>query len=178
MYRNFEQRLILGLCFLGLIGGSAILLGIAILLCFIFNDMFFGCSMSCKAFQALGTTTASRFNLAQRSYYLNHEKFSTSLSKLQTNIEPKMGKYNFFIKTINSPKKHEITYFYAVSRVAGLKSYVSAVAVIPDVNSKINDILTITIKCETNSPSQNQPNDPQVKNTDLSCGKEQFEIKH
>lgn len=177
MYRNFQERLILGLSFLGVIGGSIIILGIGVLLCFILYEMFYACSISCKAFQAVGTSFISRFNLAQQSYYLNYERFSTSLGELEGGIEPKMGKYNFFIKTINRPKKHEITYFYAISSVAGLKSYVSAVTVIPDVNSKTNDILTITIKCETNSPTQNQPTDPQVKNATLTCAKDQLEIR-
>jgi hypothetical protein len=136
--------------------------------------------MICKAHQAVGKTYSFRFILAQQEYYLNHERFSTSLSELQAGIESKTdryNKYNFFIKTINSPEKHEITYFYAVSSVAGLKSYVSTVTVIPDVSSKTNDILRIGIQCETNSPTQNKPTDPQVKNATLTCGKDELKIK-
>ncbi|WP_311775411.1 type IV pilin-like G/H family protein [Nostoc sp. UCD120] len=129
MHLNFERRLILGLWFLGTIVGSIIILVNGVVVCFTLYEVFFGCNMTCKAHQAVGKIHGSSFNRAQQSYYLNNERFSTSLSDLQAGIEPKTGKYNFLIKTINTPKKHEITYFYAVSSVPGLKSYLSAVTV-------------------------------------------------
>jgi hypothetical protein len=86
--------------------------------------------------------------------------------KTQTN------KYKYYIKTVNKPIKHEVTYIYAIPVALRKLSYVGTVTTMKG-NTKDNEILTTSILCETESVFQSlfqkQPADPIVKPGVLTC---------
>jgi type IV pilus assembly protein PilA len=147
-------------------GWLIVIIPIILILAALSIPSLFGCVNKAKQAEAKNYTGV--FNRSQQAYYLENSKFASSFQELQLGIMTQTVDYNYYIKTINKPVKHEITYFYSVPRQPGHKSYVGAVTTMKD-NTKNNEILTQTIGCETESPTQIQPANPTVKLGVLTC---------
>jgi hypothetical protein len=89
---------------------------------------------------------------------------------LKIGIKSQTDKYDYYIKTLNSPKQHEITYFYGVSREKSRKSYVGAVIPAPENETTAEGTMQM-IACKTNFPTQSQPTNPIRQKNTLVCGR-------
>jgi len=147
-------------------GWLIVILIIILLLAAIGLPSLLGCVNQAK--QAEGKNYTGVFNRSQQAYYLEYNKFASSFQELQLGIKRQTDNYNYYIKTTNKPIEHKITYFYAVSRKPGTKSYVGAVTTMKG-NTKDNEMLTIAIACETESRNQIQTANPIVKLGVLTC---------
>ncbi|MDP8966948.1 MAG: type IV pilin-like G/H family protein [Cyanobacteriota bacterium] len=124
-----------------------------------------------KAKQAEGKQNIGVLNRAQQAYYLENNAFTNSIETLGVGIKTQTQNYNYSIRT--TPKA---VFNYGISRKYYLKSYVGGIFAvpakeIPNSNSDHKDeILTLSIVCETNSGGWNRPSEPTYKNGELACG--------
>ncbi len=121
--------------------------------------------------QAEGKQNIEALNRAQQAYYLEKNTFTKSVEKLDIGIKTQTEDYNYLIRA--TPKA---VFNYGVARNNNVKSYVGGVFAvpakeIPNSNSDYNnEILTLSILCETTSWGWNRPAEPIYKNGELACG--------
>lgn len=118
-------------------------------------------------------------NRGQQAYFLEKQKFASSIPELQLGIKTQTKLYNYSMRPVNNTA----VFHYGIARQEyvsrGLfdkqptKSYVGVVFTAPaPKNSESKDeIVTLAIACETNAPTTKQPPDPIYKNGTFTCAK-------
>jgi len=128
-------------------------------------------AMLSKAKQAEGKQNIGALNRAQQAYYLENNAFTNSIEKLGIGIKTPTENYNYSIRA--TPKA---VFNHGISRQYYLKSYVGGVFAVPakeipnSKSSSQDEILTLSIVCETNSRGSSRPAEPTYKNGQLACG--------
>jgi serine/threonine protein kinase len=128
-------------------------------------------TMVSKAKQAEGKQNIGALNRAQQAYYLENNAFTNSIEKLGIGIKTQTENYKYSIRA--TPKA---IFNYGVARNNTIKSYVGGVFAVPakeipnSKSSSQDEILTLSIVCETNSRGSSRPAEPIYKNGELACG--------
>ncbi|MEQ9671643.1 type IV pilin-like G/H family protein [Coleofasciculus sp. G2-EDA-02] len=108
-------------------------------------------------------------NRAQQAYYLAKQKFSSNIPDLGFGIQTET--LNYLLSTHSSGNA---AFNYGISRHDQVPSYVGAVFAVPatDVNSEAvsDEITTVAILCEADTPGSIKPTTPTYQNGELSCG--------
>jgi serine/threonine protein kinase len=122
--------------------------------------------------QAEGKQNIGALNRAQQAYYLEKNTFTKSVEKLDIGIKTQTEDYNYLIRA--TPKA---VFNYGVARNNNIKSYVGGVFAVPakeipnsKPSSSQEEILTLSILCETYSWGGSRPAEPTYKNGQLACG--------
>lgn len=131
---------------------------------------FLNCSN--KAKQSEAKQYVGSMNRGQQAYFLEQKAFYNSIGKLGLGIKTQTTNYNYSTRaTANA------AFSYGVARKEAskpLKSYVGAVFAVPShsENSKAakDEITTVAILCEANSPGTSKPADPTYQNGVVACG--------
>lgn len=133
--------------------------------CIALPSMF---SMVHKAKQAEAKQYVGTMNRAQQAYFLEKNAFTNSIGELGIGIRAQTENYDYSIRT--TPKA---VFNYGVSRKNGVKSYVGAVFVVPTTHSNSsaagNEMTTVAIMCEANSPGTARPTAPIYQKSEPVC---------
>ncbi|BAZ32896.1 serine/threonine protein kinase [Cylindrospermum sp. NIES-4074] len=100
-------------------------------------------------------------NRVQQAYFLEYNKFASTISELQLGIKPETPNYSYSVNVVNPKQSVLLT---AKAKVSGLKSYTGAVFV-----QNAKESLTIAGTCETIAPSQTPPNMPELVKGTIQC---------
>lgn len=137
-----------------------------------------------QADQSTARMNISSISIAQRSFYLEQNRFTTDLDKLYVylrNSKPESYLYRLF--TLNAPKSNALprntsraTWVIAIPQKPNLKSYVGVIWVGLEVFQ--SSILgtsrevptTFSILCESNRPTNQLPQPPSFKNDGIRYG--------
>ncbi|BAZ32894.1 serine/threonine protein kinase [Cylindrospermum sp. NIES-4074] len=114
-----------------------------------------------KAKQSEAKTYIGSMNRAQQAYFLENNKFSSTIAELQLGIKSETQNYSYSVNVINPKQSVRLT---AKAKVSGLKSYTGAVFV-----QNAKEFLTIAGTCETTAPSQTPPNMPELVKGAIQC---------
>ncbi|MBH8574527.1 type IV pilin-like G/H family protein [Nostocaceae cyanobacterium CENA369] len=106
--------------------------------------------------QSEGQLFIGAINRAQQAYYLENEKFSSTLEQLQLGIKPETENYRYRILTQGNQNQSVIS--TAAAKKPELRSY-TGIAFIRKVK---NDVSTFTAICETDKPSTIPPVAPKL----------------
>ncbi|MGB3695620.1 MAG: pentapeptide repeat-containing protein [Spirulinaceae cyanobacterium] len=111
-----------------------------------------------KQSQALSSVRA--MGRAQQYYYSEEGRFTTSLAELGLGFGPEDEFYRYLVvlQGDNTQKVKLVTQ----AKEAGLKSYTGAVFVVPFPEDPDTEYTTVTIICESNSPSKTPPSMPET----------------
>jgi serine/threonine protein kinase len=138
---------------------------VAALACIALPSMF---SMVHKAKQAEARQNIGAMNRAQQAYFLEENTFTNSIEKLGIGIRAQTVNYDYSIQA--TPKA---VFNYGVSRKNGVTSYVGAVFVVPTTPSNSstteNEVNTVAIVCEANSPRTARPAAPIYQKSKPVC---------
>ncbi|MEQ9550420.1 MAG: type IV pilin-like G/H family protein [Coleofasciculus sp. G3-WIS-01] len=108
-------------------------------------------------------------NRAQQYYYLDEQKFSGNIPDLGLGIQTETTNYLYSTETTDNT-----AFNYGISRHDQVPSYVGAVFAVPatDVNSEAvsDEITTVAILCEADTPGSIKPTTPTYQNGELACG--------
>jgi type II secretory pathway pseudopilin PulG len=125
-------------------------------------------SMVHKAKQAEARQNIGAMNRAQQAYFLEENTFTNSIEKLGIGIRAQTVNYDYSIQA--TPKA---VFNYGVSRKNGVTSYVGAVFVVPTTPSNSstteNEVNTVAIVCEANSPRTARPAAPIYQKSKPVC---------
>ncbi|HBE16061.1 MAG TPA: general secretion pathway protein GspH [Cyanobacteria bacterium UBA11149] len=127
----------------------------------------------------------SSMNRAQQAYFVDNNTFANNFQKLGLGIKTEMTNYRYSISATNKAvfsygitrsDAYQTEYILFIPRRVNvkLKSYIGGVFIVPatevDANAVKDEIRTIAILCQTNSPSTTKPAKPTYKNGVLACG--------
>jgi type IV pilus assembly protein PilA len=118
-----------------------------------------------KAMEFEGRNNIGTINRGQQAYYLEHNKFSSSIPELGIGISPQTINYQYLIQT-----DRQFVVNYAQSKKPNLKSYLG-VAFIGIVPNSDNAPTTQTITCEVDKPQPLASIMPVYQNGTVSCPK-------
>jgi hypothetical protein len=105
-----------------------------------------------QARESEGKFSVGAMNRTQQAYFLENNKFATSIEDLGVGLQPESDNYRFAIVSVgNTPGSVQIT---AQSKRPELRSYTGAVFV---VKTQEQDPITITGICKTDEPSSTPP---------------------
>ena len=110
--------------------------------------------------QSTAKTTLGSINLAQQAFYQARNQFTANLADLS--IGTPTGKEYTYDLTLIGQDRARVT---AIPKRKGLKSYIGSVAIVTQANSAAS----ATVICQSNQPSQQPPNAPQLKKGQFQC---------
>ena len=120
-----------------------------------------GCSggrkTAIKAKESEAKAYVGSMNLAQQAYFVEKSIFSNSIEDLGVGISTQTKNYNYSIRVAES-----VVFNYAISTDKAVRSYIGGVLVIPatEVGSPEDEMVTIRILCEADSPGSIQMKEP------------------
>lgn len=116
-----------------------------------------------------GKTYVGAMNRAQQAYHLTEQRFSDNLPDLGLGIQTETESY-----TYSNQVTGKAVFNYGISRHDQVPSYVGGVFVVPatNVNSDAasDDMTTVAILCEADTPGSIKPTAPTYQNGELACG--------
>lgn len=101
--------------------------------------------------QAEGKQNIGTMNRAQQAYYLENDKFSTTIEELGVGIRPETENYRYRI--VPQGNQTQSVMMTAQAKKSQLRSYTAGVFVV----KTNNENLTIGVICETDKPSSTPP---------------------
>jgi type IV pilus assembly protein PilA len=106
---------------------------------------------------------------AQEAYYLDKQRFSDNIVDLGLGLPTETTHYLYSTQTTDNA-----AFNYGISRHEALFSYASAVRVSPatevDSDAASDEINTVVILCEADTPGTIKPASPIYQNGELVCG--------
>jgi type II secretory pathway pseudopilin PulG len=112
----------------------------------------------------------SSMSRGQQYYFAENNFFSSSVKALGIGIKTETRNFTYSIRTTK-----KAAFNYAVAKGKNLKSYVGGVFVVPaknfDPNAAKEEITTMSILCEADSPGTIKPAAPTYENSKIACGK-------
>ncbi|HBE16063.1 MAG TPA: general secretion pathway protein GspH [Cyanobacteria bacterium UBA11149] len=138
-----------------------------------------------KAKQSEAKQYVGSMNRAQQAYFLDNNTFTNDIPKLGLGIKTETNYYRYSTSAAKETVfnygiarsdvyKTEYILFIPIKRKQQLKSYIGGVFQVPatqvEANARKNEMTTVAILCETNSPSTSKPPQPTYKNGVLACG--------
>jgi type IV pilus assembly protein PilA len=112
----------------------------------------------------------SSMNKGQQAYYAEKSVFSTSIEALGLGLKTETTNYKYSWRATK-----QTAFNYGVSKEPQLKSYVGGVFRVPakevDPNAAKDEIKTILILCQADSPGAIKPAEPTYENGEGVCGK-------
>lgn len=114
--------------------------------------------------------TVISMSKAQQAYFAEKSAFATSVDALGLGIKTETTNYKY---SVHGTKK--AAFNYGVSKQEKLKSWVGGVFAVPyqevDPNAAKDEIITIPIFCQADSPGTIKPAEPTYQNGKVICGK-------
>ncbi len=141
-------------------------------------------SSSNKAKQSEGKQYVGSMNRAQQAYFLEKNSFANDIQKLGLGIKTETTNYRYstyatnqavFSYGITRSDTYQTEYILFIPRrvKVQLKSYIGGIFIVPatqlDAKAAKDEMTTIAILCETNTPSTIKPPQPTYKNGVLTC---------
>ncbi|MEQ8465474.1 type IV pilin-like G/H family protein [Coleofasciculus sp. E1-EBD-02] len=120
-----------------------------------------------KHSQSEGKQYIGSMNRAQQAYYLDEQKFSGNIPDLGLGIKTETESYTYSTQITDNA-----AFNYGISRKDNVRSYVGGVFVVPatDVDAASDEITTVAILCEADTPGSIKPVVPTYQNGELACG--------
>lgn len=113
-----------------------------------------------KLFQSEAKTYIGSINRAQQAFYLENEKFSSTIEDLSLGISSETSNYKYSIVSTDQSQAVGL----ATAKKGEIKSYLGAVLV-----AKGTEFGTTATICESNKPTTTQPESPQVIGQEIQC---------
>ncbi|EDX73920.1 hypothetical protein MC7420_5800 [Coleofasciculus chthonoplastes PCC 7420] len=152
-------------CFLGLM---LLIAGFIYILAPMFLNQVF-LNQANKTKESEGRTYVGSMNRAQQAYYLTEQSFSRNIHDLGLGIQAETESYTYSTQTTG-----KAAFNYAISRHDQVPSYVGAVFVVPatdvDADAASDEITTVAILCEADTPGSIKPVVPTYQKGELVCG--------
>jgi Tfp pilus assembly protein PilE len=104
--------------------------------------------------QPAAKVTLVNLNQAQQLYYTQHGKFAASIAQMSVGIDPNTKDFRY--QTLPLGNQTQMVMMNAIAKRPGVKSYTGAVSAIRTSRGST----TVTIICETASPSSKPPARP------------------
>ncbi|MCX5964404.1 MAG: type IV pilin-like G/H family protein [Cyanobacteria bacterium] len=123
-----------------------------------------------RAKQSEAKTYVGSLIRAQQAYFMEHIKFSDSMTDLGLGITPETGNYSYSIETQGS-----VAVAKGSARRDGLKSYTGTVFVLKPEGS--NEFTTQAIRCESNDKTKTAPDAAELIDNKPKCAKNSEAIK-
>lgn len=117
-----------------------------------------------KARQSEGKQYVGSMNRAQQAKYADNGAFSNSITALGLGIKSETTNYNYSIGATKNA-----AFSYGVARSNNLLSHVGAVFLVPSSAGVKNEMTTVSILCQVNSPGKTQPPNPILQNNVPVC---------
>jgi type II secretory pathway pseudopilin PulG len=124
--------------------------------------------------QAEAKQNIRAMNRAQQAYYLENDKYSSSITDLGLGINPETENYSYTTSASGSGMQARAI-LTATSKKDGLKSYVGGVFVIES-SGQPKEILSIAIVCEGNTPSTSRLAPPSLIGGQPQCASGSTEL--
>jgi type IV pilus assembly protein PilA len=102
-------------------------------------------------------------NRAQQAYFAENNKFANTVNSLGLGIKTQTTNYNYSLLATKNT-----AFNYGISRSETMRSMVGGVFLMPVNNS--NEMTTVAILCESNSPGIKKPANPFFEKGVASCG--------
>jgi hypothetical protein len=120
-----------------------------------------------KHSQSEGKQYIGSMNRAQQTYYLDEQKFSGNIPDLGLGIKTETESYTYSTQITDNA-----AFNYGISRKDNVRSYVGGVFVVPatDVDAASDEITTVAILCEADTPGSIKPVVPTYQKGELACG--------
>ena len=120
-----------------------------------------------KVRQSEARVYVGSMNRTQQAFYLEKNRFASSLNLLQIGIKSETDNYSYRVSSVDSLNSfRRVTYQIGQAKQTGLKSYIGAVRVA----RQDGNTITVSVLCETNTPSTSQPPLPVLVGDDkLEC---------
>jgi ribosomal protein L35AE/L33A len=106
---------------------------------------------------------------SQQTFYLEKNKFTSTLEDLRVGISSEATNYNYSILSADNLQAIST----AAAKEDGLKSYTGAVFLVKDKDGFDTTISTI---CESNTPSKTPPATPKISGNDIQCSSESLSL--
>ncbi|HEY9875133.1 MAG TPA: type IV pilin-like G/H family protein [Candidatus Obscuribacterales bacterium] len=114
--------------------------------------------------QTTAKVTLANLNKAQQLYYTQHGKFAASIAQMSVGINPNTNDFRY--QTLPLGNQTQMVMMNAIAKRLGVRSYTGAVSAIKNNRGST----TVTIICETVSPSSKPPARPIRNRTgQLAC---------
>lgn len=123
-----------------------------------------------RAKQSEAKTYVGSLIRAQQAYFMEHIKFSDSMTDLGLGITPETGNYSYSIETQGS-----VAVAKGSARRDGLKSYTGTVFVLKPEGS--NEFTTQAIRCESKDKTKTAPDAAELIDNEPKCAKNSEAIK-
>jgi type II secretory pathway pseudopilin PulG len=122
-----------------------------------------------KHYQSEGKQYIGSMNRAQQAYYLDEQKFSGNIPDLGLGIKTETEGYTYSTQITDNA-----AFNYGISRKDNVRSYVGGVFVVPatdvDADAASDEMTTIAILCEADTPGSIKPASPIYQKGELACG--------
>lgn len=129
-----------------------------------------------RARQTEGKTYTSSMNKAQQAHFVERASWSKNIQDLGIDIQPENENYRYSIKidpmiaTLKTKPYLGIAINMAIAKQSDLKSYVGIVYVQQNPSSNdINDIMSLSILCQSNQPTMKTPSQPTWNGKQIIC---------
>lgn len=111
-------------------------------------------------------TNVGIISRAQQYFFIEKNQFSRDLLTLDINIKPETTNYTYKTEAYNSGN-NSYAIVTATPKHSSLKSYIGGVflKIVPSTNQ----LITISILCESTQPSTSPPSPPKLVGTELQC---------
>jgi hypothetical protein len=123
--------------------------------------------------QSTAKSYTERLTKAQKAFYLEKQKFASSIKETQTGIPEQTTNYSYKIRAYNS-EKNAYTISIGVARYGKFKSYIGGTFLLPSPDNLFN---TSTILCESMEPTAISPSPPKLVGQSPKCASGTIEIK-
>lgn len=136
---------------------------------YILAPTFFDHSHSHNIRQLEGKQYIGSMNRAQEAYYLTEQSFSSNIADLGLGIKTETESYAYSTQITDNA-----AFNYGISRKDKVRSYVGGVFVVPatdfDADAASDEITTVAILCEADTPGSIKPVVPTYQKGELACG--------
>lgn len=116
-----------------------------------------------RAIQAEGKTYIGSLNRASQAYFVEKNSFTADIDQLGVGISKETKNYSYSLVVVDAKKAVQTI---AIAKRDDIKSYTGLTYVTSDKN---NEAIPKAILCESNSPTAQKPNPPEVINNEAQC---------
>ncbi len=116
-----------------------------------------------RARQAEGKSYVGSMNRASQAYFIEYERFASSLEELQIGIKPETESYAYSVKLLGSNGVQTM----ATPKLIILKSYTGGAFAVK--SPETGEMLPVAIVCESEQPSKSPPPPPMLVDNQPQC---------
>ncbi|MEG4319848.1 MULTISPECIES: type IV pilin-like G/H family protein [unclassified Microcoleus] len=131
-------------------------------------------TMANKAKQSEGKQYVGSMNRAQQAKFAENTAFSNSVAALGLGIKTETTNYKY---STRATKQAAFNYAVSKAKDVKVKSYIGGVFLVPAFpNAPKNEMTTVAILCQADSPGTMKPAEPTYQNGKVICGKGTTEV--